>query len=58
MKKEEFRIRVVQETGGIPAGASILVQSETKNRYKGLWPNGPHTMFVSILKKYCEKENP
>jgi hypothetical protein len=56
MKKEEFRIRVVQGTGGIPAGASIVVQSETKNRYKGIWPNGPCTMSVSILKKHCEKE--
>jgi hypothetical protein len=56
-KQPEFRVITIQDTEGIPEGASIVVQSETKHRYKGLWPNGPATLNVSVLKKHCEEQN-
>lgn len=61
MKKKpsfkEFRVRVIKNyRGSLMAGASVMVRSETKTRYKGLHPCGAATFTVSVPKKYCVRE--
>lgn len=54
-KIDEFKARVIKEWKGIPEGAGLYIQYESKTRYYRQWPNGPSTIFVGIPKTHVKQ---